>query len=206
MYGFGDRFGIVRVGSTGNVAIREMRDVLQPWHATAFRMREEDDLVAVDGDANATYVVTTHDEDASTCDATFVSSVHAEIFARGTGADAGGGSAAHVTTSPERDVLLATADCAHERGPFWTDALGDDMVVAWAVRAARADKTVPPIAALDFRTLGTDGVRKSGTLAASADALVDAGCDGVRCYAVALSRAPGTDVMLPEAAHVLLYP
>ena len=38
-----------------------------------------------------------------------------------------------------------------------------------------------------------------------ADALVDAGCDGARCYAVALARRAGMDAMVPGLARVLRY-
>ena len=37
------------------------------------------------------------------------------------------------------------------------------------------------------------------------DALVDAGCDGTRCYAVALARRPGMDAMVPGYARVIRY-
>ena len=169
------------------------------WRTPPFHLEVTDDLVAVDGDARATYLVTTHDEDPSACDGSESSSVHV-VAVSNAGSDAG------TVTSAVQDLQLSPPDCAHELGPFWTDSLGDDMTIAWAVRASRRDKTTAPIASLDFRTVGPDGVRKKGSLPANADSLVDAGCDGTRCYAVALVRAPGTDVMLAESAKVLLYP
>ena len=64
-----------------------------------------------------------------------------------------------------------------------------------------------PVAGLAHRV-----VVPTGTLAElvraeqPSDALVDAGCDGTRCYAVALARQPGMDAMIPGLARVIRYP
>ena len=69
---------------------------------------------------------------------------------------------------------------------------------------ASSDKASAPITGLAYRTL-EDG-SATQRLAQPAEAVVDAGCDETRCYAVALAREPGGDGMKPEAMKVLAYP
>jgi hypothetical protein len=63
-----------------------------------------------------------------------------------------------------------------------------------------------PIAGLAHRAVPPSG--PAGELARieqPADALVDAGCDSARCYAVALARRAGMDAMVPGLARVVRY-
>ncbi len=113
----------------------------------------------------------------------------------------------------ESDVTLAATDCARDVGPFWTAQLGDangdttgDVVIAWAERASRVDRTSPPITAISYRRMRGTEVVGQGRVDAQADAVESAGCDANHCYAAALHRVAGTDVMAPEAARILQYP
>jgi hypothetical protein len=91
-------------------------------------------------------------------------------------------------------------------GPFFTGALGDAVSVAWVERVPVAGKARAPIAGLAHRTVNAAGAPGELVRAEQpADALVDAGCDGARCYAVALARRAGMDAMIPGLARVLRY-
>jgi hypothetical protein len=69
-----------------------------------------------------------------------------------------------------------------------------------------AGRARAPISALAHRVVAPSGpLGELGRVELGADALVDAGCDGTRCYAVALARREGTDGMVPGVARVLGY-
>ena len=194
-YTVGDDLGIVRVASSGALAFRELRgDALGPWKKLTRTIARDDDVVAADGDARSAMMVYTRD-DSERCGADaggLATSVHAVQIDRATGAEA--------------LVEIAPAECGKDLGPFWTGSAGGKMVVAWAERVPKRDATSAPIAGLAFRTLDGKAATPVTHLARPADAIVDAGCDKERCYAVALARAPGTDDMLPEVAQVITYP
>ena len=195
---------MLRVGAGGGLARREVNDALSPWSVSTRPLAEDDDVEAALADAHATYVVWTHDEDEQ-CGGSgaSASSVHVRVLPRAVaGLD--------VT---ESDVTLAPTDCARDVGPFWTAQLDDgsgdaagDVVIAWAERASRVDKTSPPITALSYRRMRGTQIIGKGRLDAQADAVESAGCDANHCYAAALHRVPGTDMMAPEAARILQYP
>ena len=196
-YTVGDDLGVVRVGSAGQVAVREARgDAIGAWKKLAATIPADDDLVAVDGDAKATYVITTR-ESSSACGSapsgSAAMSVQAMRIDRATFAEA--------------VSEVAAAECGKELGPFWTGSAAGRFVVAWAERAGKREATSAPVVGLAYRVLdGEGGAGAVVRIARPADALVDAGCDKDHCYAVALAREPGTTNMVPEAAQVIAYP
>ncbi len=206
LYTWGDELGVLRVGASGGLARRDVNEAMSPWSVSARPLAEDDDVEAVDADAHATYVVWTHDEDDGCGDSgASASSVHVRVLPR----------AAAGLDVAETDVTLAPTDCARDVGPFWTAQLGDsngdgnatgDVVIAWAERASRIDKTSPPITALSYRRMRGTQIVEQGKVDAQADAVESAGCDANHCYAAALHRVAGTDVMAPEAARILQYP
>jgi len=194
----GDDLGIVRFGSDGALALREVKgDVVGPWRKLATNIGE-DDAVAVDGDDDAVVVVTTREvPDACVDGGPAPQSVHAVRVNR----------ASRAETRHE----LAPAECGKELGPFWTGSLGARLVIAWSERVPRQGATSAPIAGLTFRTFLGATLSPIGRVPLPSDALVFAGCDdsgrlSARCYAVALARAPGTTDMLPEVAQLIAYP
>jgi hypothetical protein len=200
-YTVGDDLGVVRVGSGGQVAVREARgDAMGPWKKLTATIPADDDVVAVDGDAKATYVITTR-EAANACGSAPSGSAPMSVQAM----------RIDRATFAEAMSEVAAAECGKELGPFWTGAAGGRFVVAWAERASKRDATSAPIVGLAYRVLDGEGAAGGAAgavvrIARAADALVDAGCDKDRCYAVALAREPGTTNMVPEAAQILTYP
>jgi hypothetical protein len=193
----GDDLGIVRIGQSGAVALRETKgDALGAWHRLRHVIPADDDVVAVDGDERSVVVVTTRDAPPAVCGADGSNeagtSVHALRIDR--------------STFDETLVDLAPAECGREVGPFWTGSVGPRLVVAWADRVTSREPTSAPIAGLSYRVLEGQVLGPIAHITRRADALVDAGCDRERCYAVALARAPGTTVMVPEVAQVITYP
>ena len=195
-YADGDDFGVVRVSALGGIQIADAPSGAgggsKPLAARRNKTKipSDDDIVAVDADAHAAYVVFTHDESDRCKDNRGGESVHALRVAR-----QGDGDSA---------FLVAPAECGKDSGPFWTGFAGGTFVIAWAERAPRTEKTSAPIASLAFRMM--DGKSPVQRIAQPADSLVDAGCVGAHCYAVALVRAPGSDGMRAEAARVIAYP
>lgn len=199
---FKDTLGVLRVAESGALAMRELEGAtLGPWRKLKHRLSADDDvIVGVDGDATSLVVVYTHDQ-SELCKDPGASgkSLHALTIDR--------------ATATESRVLLAPADCGKETGPFWIGASARGFVVAWVERGKRSDPNTAPIRALHHRALVADGgATGAGTSAPpqrieqAADALVDAGCDGVACWAVALVRDQGADGMAPEALRVMRYP
>lgn len=194
-YSVGDDLGVVRIGSGGQVAIRETKaDGLGPWRRLKATVPADDDLVAVDADARATFVLTTR-EAAGACgdgSSSVPSGVQMLRVDRATFA--------------ESSFEIAAAQCGKELGPFWTGTVGGRFVVAWTERSPRRDALSPPIAGLAYRVL--DGAEPGPVvhIARAADALVDAGCDKDHCYAVALVRASGDTNVVPEIVQALAYP
>ena len=64
----GDALGIVRISASGGIAMREVPRAgpVAPWRTLKHKLSQDDDVVAVDGDASATFVVFTRDAD-DTC-------------------------------------------------------------------------------------------------------------------------------------------
>jgi hypothetical protein len=191
----GDELGLVRVASGGDVQAASVRGGALSLLPEKGRVIPEDDVVGVDADPQEVVLVTSHDESDGCPNGRGGSSVHALRIPRPTG----GVGAAKATS-----LLLAPSACGRDVGPFWTNPLGPSLVVGWAERASRPEKTSPPITGLAYRTI--QDASTTLRLPQAADAITDAGCDEARCYAVALVRAPGSDGMKPEAMKVLTYP
>jgi hypothetical protein len=195
-YTVGDDLGVLRVASGGALALRETKgDLLGVWRKLVATVPADDDVVAVDGDARGAIVVSTR-ESADACGEGGATSAGTSIQAL----------RIDRSTFAESAVEIAPTECGKDLGPFWTGSVGKSLVVAWVERVSRRDATSAPIAGLSYRTLDGTTLMPVVRVPRPADALVDAGCDKDRCYAVALARAPGTTEMVPEAAQVIAYP
>jgi hypothetical protein len=191
-YTVGNRLGLVRVGESGVLDLRDLDGAtLSPWRRLKHSFSDDDDvLVGVDGDAKRTILAYTHDQ-SDTCSAT-----------------SAGGRSAHMlvvdrASSSEDRILLAQADCSVELGPFWTISSDAALGMAWVERSARAGAVGAPIRGLAYRFVGgTDTVR----VAQAADSIVEAGCDARACYAAALVREDASDGMTPESVRVMRFP
>ncbi len=194
-YTLGDDLGLVRVGASGAIALREVpRDgAPTPWRRLKQAISPDDDVVAVDGDAEATLIVFTHDaDDACPGIGSTAESVSVLRVDRKTGA--------------ESLLALAPADCDRSPGPFWIAATAPGgSTVAWVERATKQAAKAAPIAGVALRTI-TGGAAKARRIELVADAVVDAGCDDRTCSVAALIRPAGGDGMQPEAISVLPYP
>jgi hypothetical protein len=193
-YSNGDDLGLVRVGSSGVVALREMPHGGVPgsWRKLKHALSTDDDVVTVDGNATATLIVVTHEvEDACAEGGVAAESVRAIRVDRKTG--------------EESIVQLAPADCDRSRGPFWIAAAPSNPVVAWVERRTAQPLKAAPVAGVAFRVLRADGVG-AGRIEQPADALVDSGCDEAGCSVAALVREPGSDGMRPAPIRVFGYP
>lgn len=193
-YSIGDDLGLVRVGASGAIAMREVSrgGAPGPWRRLKHRLSADDDVVTVDGDAVATLLVVTHEDDNACAGIGSTSeSVRAIRVDRKTG---------------EESLLeLAPADCDRSRGPFWIAAAPGAPVVAWVERRTTLPPKAAAIVGVAFRVLGADGVR-AGQIDQQADAFVNAGCDGRGCSVAALLREPDSEGMRPAPIGVFGYP
>jgi hypothetical protein len=198
-YTVGDDVGVVRLGVSGAISLREVRDGTPgSLHKLRTVIPRDDDVVALD--ATPRVVVIVFSEDVS------------DACAKDGGTTATVGStrvkALRVdrTTFDESIVELSPGMCAREVGPFFTGAQGDSVSVAWVERVPLAGKSRAPIAALAHSLVPPSGPAPALLrVEQAADALVDAACDGTRCYAVALARRAGMDAMVPGLAKVTRY-
>lgn len=191
-YTVGDDVGFVRLGGSGAIAVRELAGgSLGPLRKLKTSIPKDDDLVAVDASPKVLAIVYTQDA-SSSCpagDSAVATKVAVLRVDR--------------TTFEESTVELSPGRCGHEVGPFYTGVLGDGVSVAWAERSGGAGKARAPIAALAHATVAPSGAPSLARIEQAADALVDAGCDGTSCYAVALVRRDSPDV--PGVAKVLRF-
>jgi hypothetical protein len=193
-YSIGDDLGLVRVGVSGAVAMREVPRGAAggPWRRLKHGLSPDDDVVTVDGDVAATLLVATHDAGTACAGAGSTSeSVRAVRVDRKTG--------------DESLVELAAPDCDRARGPFWIAAAPGGPVVAWVERRTSLPQKAAAIAGVAFRMLRADGVR-AGRIDQDADAFVGGGCDERACSVAALVREPGSDGMQPAPIRVFGYP
>ncbi|MBX3191761.1 MAG: hypothetical protein KF819_32525 [Labilithrix sp.] len=192
----GDDLGVVRLATSGALAVRELHGgALGPLRKLKRRIPHDDDVVAVDASASTIVVIYTQD------------------VGEGCAKTGGSGPSTKVTAlrvdragEGEEVIELSPGTCGREVGPFFTGVIGDEVSVAWiervpggSLKSARA-----PIAALAHRVVKAAGASVA-RVEQPADAIVDAGCDATRCYAVALVRRPGADGMVPGFARVLRY-
>jgi hypothetical protein len=194
VYTSGDDLEIVRIASTGAIAVREARGSGAPgaWRRLKHALGPDDDVVAVDGDEKTTLVVFTRPS---------------ETACSGVGSAAQRVEALGIDRAPAVETLveLASADCSRAPGPFWSAlAVGRSPIVAWVERRTDRSPDAPSIAGLAYRVMRSDGVR-SGRVEVEADALVDAGCDEIGCFAAALVRGSDRDAMAPLSIDVVQY-
>jgi hypothetical protein len=197
-YTVGDDVGVVRLSVAGAVSLREVRaGAAAPLRKLKSTIPRDDDVVAVDASARTIVIVFTEDV--------------GEACPKGDGAGASSSTRVKAlridrTTLEESTVELSPGMCGREVGPFFTGAIGDAVSVAWVERMPVAGMSRAPIAALAHRTVPSVGAAgELGRIEQPADALVDAGCDSSRCYAVALARRAGVDAMVPGLARVIRY-
>ena len=164
-----------------------------PWRRLKQTIPPDDDVVAVDGDAESTLVVFTHDADeacpgvGSTAEA-----VRALRIDRKTGA--------------ESMLDLSPADCDHAPGPFWiASAAPGGLTVGWVERMTKLPPKAPPISGVALRTLAAGGM-KSRRIELQADAVSDGRCNASGCSLAGLMRPAGSDGMQPETIGVFAYP
>ena len=196
-YTVGDDVGVVRLAVSGAVALREVKaGVPGALRKLKTALPKDADVVGVDASPRVVVVVFTED------------------VGDGCTADKGAPSAStrvkalrvDRTTSEESVVELSPGGCGREVGPFFTAALGDAVSVGWVERVQASGKSRAPIAGLAHRIVAAAGpLAELARVDQPSDALVDAGCDATRCYAVALARRAGMDAMVPGVARVIRY-
>jgi len=187
----GDDLGVVRLSVSGAIAMREVRDgKLGPIRKLKTTLPRDADIVTVDASTKNIAIVFT-DDATDACDG---------------GAASTKVSALRVDRNGEAEeiVELSAGSCGVEIGPFFTGAVGDAVSVAWVERVGIIGQPRAPITGLAHRMVPAQG--PLGRVDQPADALVEAGCDASRCYAVALARKTGMDAMVPGVARVLRYP
>jgi hypothetical protein len=194
-----DDVGVVRLATSGAVTLREVRDNTPgPLRKLKTVIPRDDDVVAVDASPRMVVVVFTED------------------VSEGCKSDGGGASTSPSTrvkalridrtTFEESVVDLSAGGCAREVGPFFTGVLGDSVSVSWVERIPVAGRSRAPVAGLAHRLVVSAGqLPELARIEQPSDALVDAGCDGTRCYAVALARRTGMDAMVAGLARILRY-
>lgn len=191
LFTFGDDgLGVVEVAQSG--AMRFTRGgAVGPfaWKKVAHTFPEDEDVVAVDGDARAVWVLVTRD-----------------ATSRCSGAEAAVDVVVHrLAEAGEKELAVAKGECGRDLGPYWAGLVGEGAVLGWAERVPKKAPTDAPIGALGWARVSGDAVDAHQS-PISADGLVFAGCAQEKCYAVALERAPGTDGMKPGAARVIAFP
>lgn len=197
-FAVGDDVGVVRLATSGSLTLREVRnDAPGPLRKLKTIIPRDDDVVAVDASPRAIVIVFTEDVGEG-CGKQGGSPVSASTRVKALRVDR--------TTFEESTVELSPGGCGRELGPFITGVLGDAVSVSWVERVPVAGKSRAPIAGLVHRTVSPAGpLAALARIEQPADALVDAGCDGARCYAVALARREGMDAMVSGLARILRY-
>jgi hypothetical protein len=208
-YAIGDDLGLVWMGASGAVAVREIPRGQRPgpWRKVKETISPDDDVVAVGSDADAALVVFTHDaEEACAGIGSTSESVRLLRVGRKGGA--------------ESVLDLAPPDCAHSLGPFWIAPSPNAATVAWVERATGLAPKAAPIVGAALRTLSPRGIT-ARHIDVAADAVSDGGCDELGCSLVALVRPPSPtpeggarteggvsagDGMQPESIAVVAYP
>ncbi|HSO39827.1 MAG TPA: hypothetical protein VLT33_45180 [Labilithrix sp.] len=196
-YTVGDDLGVVRLAASGAMALREIKGgVTGPLRRLKTTIGRDDDVVAVDASLRQVVVVYTEDVGEACPGASGVTVPSTRVKAL----------RIDRTTFEESVVELSPGACGKEVGPFFTGALLEAVSVAWVERIPVKGQSKAPVAGLAHRLVVPTGALAELVRAEQpADALVDGGCDGTRCYAVALARQPGMDAMVPGLARVIRY-
>jgi hypothetical protein len=193
----GDDLEIVRVGAQGAVATRDVPrgGPPSPWHTLKYVLPADDDVVAIDADNTATWMVLTHEvEDVCPPAGVVGQRVQGLRMDRKSGA--------------ESVLNLATPSCEGSSGPFWVgtsnSAVGGPLI-AWVERSTKPKGDKAPIDGLVYRAARADGLLQ-GRIDILADALLDGGCDESGCFAAALVRGPDGDSLQPMPIVVIGIP
>jgi hypothetical protein len=192
-YSLGDDLGLAWVGDSGTIMLRDVPrgGVPSRWRRLKHALDADDDVVAVDGDAQNTYVVYTRGVDDACPDVSVAAmSVRVVVADRASGTD--------------RRLDLAPPSCDRSPGPFWIAPAPGGSVIAWVERAAKLDAAAP-VVGVALRRITGDTVRAS-QIDVAADAVVDAGCDERACFVAALLRPADTDGSLPAPIRLIPYP
>ncbi|MBX3229260.1 MAG: hypothetical protein KIT84_18435 [Labilithrix sp.] len=190
-YTVGDEVGVVRLALSGAVALRETKaGVPDALHKLATTIGRDDDVVAVDATSKMVVIVYTQDAAGCKADETGSRVMALRVDRR---------------SFEESVVELAPARCGGENGPFFTGVLEDQLSVAWVERTAGVGKARAPIAGLTHTHVDLLGAPIATHLDQPADAIVDAGCDGAKCFAVALVRHDAEDAKTPGYARVIRW-
>jgi hypothetical protein len=196
-YTVGDDVGVVRLGGSGAVAVREIvGGALGPLRKLKTLIPRDDDVVAVDASPKVLSIVYTQDA-SSACPQGSSGSTVVSTKVTALRIDR--------VTFDESTVELSPGRCAHEVGPFHTGVIGDGVSVAWTERTGGAGRARAPIAGIAHTLVTPSGSPALARIDEPADALVDAGCDGSLCYAAALLRREGTDGMVPGFVKIIRY-
>lgn len=196
-YTVGDDLGVVRLAASGAIVLREFKNgVSEPLRKLKTTIPRDDDVVAVDASTRAVVVVFTEDISEKCPGAVGVTVPSTRVRAL----------RIDRSTFEESVVELSPGLCGREVGPFFTGALADAVSVGWVERVPIKGQSRAPVAGLAHRRVTLAGALPALVRADQpADALVDAGCDGKACYAVALARQAGMDAMVPGFARVIRY-
>lgn len=191
LFTFGDDgLGLLEVAQSG--AIRLGRGgAAGPfvWQDVPYKLAQDENLDALDGDAHAAWALVTRD-----------------ATSRCTGAEAAVDVVVHrFGDGGDKELALGKGACGRDFGPYSVGFAAGAAVFAWAERLPKKTATDAPIGALGWARVRGDTV-ETHEVPVSADGLVFAGCAAERCYAVTLDRAPGTDGMTPGKARVLPFP
>lgn len=193
-----DDVGVVRLAVSGTLTLREVKaGTPAPMRKLKTLVPREDDVVAVDASPKTIAVIFTEEIEGGCSKGGDGTASGASVRVNALRVDR--------TTFEESVVELAPGICGREVGPFFTAAVGDAISVSWVERVPLAGKPRAPISALVHRAVGSGPLGALARDEQPADALVDAGCDASRCYAVALARRAGMDAMVPGLARVIRY-
>lgn len=196
-YNVGDEIGVVRLGLSGSIVVRETTDggagMLRKLKST---IGHDDDVVAVDATSKVVVIVYTEDV-SSSCPKQGDNDTPVSTRVQALRVDR--------ATFEESTVELSPGRCGAEIGPFFTGPLGDDVSVAWVERGTGLGKARAPILGLSHASVAHAGTPALAKIEQVADAIADAGCDGARCYAAALVRRDDNDAMTAGYVRVLRW-
>jgi hypothetical protein len=187
---------LLRISNAGALATREVprEGPPSPWRKLKHRLSEDDDVVAVDGDATTTLAVFTHEaEDACPAPDSPALRLRALRIDRVSGA--------------ESVLDLSAPSCQQSPSPIWIDTpRGAPPIVAWAEQTSRAHAGAPSVRGLAYSVIGAEGAARPKRIALDAETIADAGCRDGECSAAALLLPPDGDATKPMAIAVVRYP
>jgi hypothetical protein len=196
-FSIGNQLGLLRVGGSGAMAVREVAPgaPASPWRQLKHSLAEDDDIVAVDGEADSVIIVYAREPEDSCASPT--SADGAGVDLRAVRVDR--------ATEAEARFELAPPSCDRSLGPFWIAASPGGASVGWVERGTASSPVEAPIRGAAIRMLRPGNTPAAFRIEQAADALVNAGCDEDGCAVAALVREAGADGMRPAAIRALSY-